>query len=60
MYIRPTAARSRSLPTPLSIFAGAFAIDGEGSTADGSTGDIRRGDPKGVLLAPDAQLRMYW
>jgi hypothetical protein len=23
-------------------------------------GDIRRGDPKGVLLAPEAQLRMYW
>jgi hypothetical protein len=42
-------SESRFLPTSRSVLA-AFI---EESTADESTGDIRGGDPKGVLLAPD-------
>ena len=49
----------RFLTSPCSVLV-AFATGAEGLTGEGSTGDIRRGDPKGVLLDPDAQLRMYW
>jgi hypothetical protein len=57
---RHTSA-SRFLTSPCSVLVAAFATDGEGFTAEVSAaGDIRRGDPKGVVLAPDAQLRMYW
>lgn len=54
------APESPFVPSPRSVIEVAFAVDKEGSTADVSTGDIRSGDPKGVLLAPDAQLWMVW
>jgi hypothetical protein len=52
MYITRTSTRTsepRFLPTSRSVL-GVFV---EESAADESTGDIRGGDPKGVVLAPD-------